>query len=130
MKKNIFRKFGILAIYLFGSIVEGTETKNSDIDIGIVFKDPLCIDDTLNLYTMIQKELSNVLKIDKKREIDIVFLQKASLPVQYNAIINGKVIYEDDAFERLNYEENIINHYMDFKPFLEYFDKMLIKRYL
>ncbi len=44
-------------------------------------------------------------------------------------MLYGKVIYEEDPIQRADYEERVINQYMDFKPILEYFDKVASKRY-
>jgi len=123
------KKLGIIAVYLFGSESEGATTIRSDIDIGIVLKDPKKLEDTLPLYNAIYSELSKVFKPTFFKEIDIVFLQNAPITLQYNAIIYGKVIYEEDPIQRADYEERVIKQYMDFKPILEYFDKVASKRY-
>lgn len=123
------KKLGIIAVYLFGSESEGVTTIRSDIDIGIVLKDPKKLEDTLPLYNAIYSELSKVFKPTFFKELDIVFLQNAPITLQYNAIIYGKVIYEEDPIQRADYEERVIKQYMDFKPILEYFDKVASKRY-
>lgn len=123
------KELGIIAVYLFGSESEGATTTRSDIDIGIVLKDPKKLEDTLPLYNAIYSELSKVFKPTFFKEIDIVFLQNAPITLQYNAIIYGKVIYEEDPIQRADYEERVIKQYMDFKPILEYFDKVASKRY-
>jgi len=87
------------------------------------------LEDTLPLYNAIYSELSKVFKPTFFRELDIIFLQKASITVQYNAITYGKIIYEEDPIQRAEYEERVVNQYLDFKPFLEYLDKVASKRY-
>jgi len=47
------KKLGILAVYLFGSEAEGATTIRSDIDIGVVLKDPKNLEDTRPLYNTI-----------------------------------------------------------------------------
>jgi len=49
--------------------------------------------------------------------------------LQYNAIAYGKVIYEEDSVQRADYEERVVNQYIDFKPVLEYFDSVASQRY-
>ncbi len=127
--KNEIKKLGILAIYLFGSEAEGTKTGKSDVDIGILLKDLKNLEDTRLLYNAIYLELSKVFKPTFLRELDIIFLQNAPLTLQYEAITNGKIIYEENPVKRADYEEMIVNQYMDFKPVLEYFDKIASSRY-
>ena len=127
--RRVFKKLGILAIYLFGSREEGTAMDSSDIDVGIVLKKPMMPEDTRSLYHRIYSELSKIFQTSFTKELDLVFLQKASLPLQYNAIINGRVLYEDDPVERADYEEAVAIQYMDFKPILEYFDAISMERY-
>jgi predicted nucleotidyltransferase len=38
--KAKFKGLGISTVYLFGSSVTGTKRRSSDIDIGVVFKNP------------------------------------------------------------------------------------------
>lgn len=129
LNKYKMKELGIIAVYLFGSESEGATTIRSDIDIGIVLKDPKNLEDTLPLYNAIYSELSKAFKPTFLREIDIVFLQSSPITLQHNAMLYGKVIYEEDPIQRVDYEERVINQYMDFKPILEYFDKVASKRY-
>ena len=129
LKAYKMKKLGILVVYLFGSGSYGTTTIMSDIDIGIVLKSPKNLEDTRPLYNAIYSELSKGFRPTFLRELDIVFLQNAPITLQHNAIIYGKVIYEEDPIQRVDYEERVINQYMDFKPILEYFDKVASERY-
>lgn len=123
------RELGVLAVYLFGSETEGTTTIRSDIDIGVVLKNPKNLEDTRPLYNAFYSELSKLFKPTFLRDLDIVFLQKAPLPLQYNAITRGKILYEEDPIQRADYEERVISQYMDFEPMLKYFDEIASKRY-
>lgn len=129
LEKYKMEKLGILAVYLFGSEAEGTATIRSDIDIGIVLKNTKNLEDTRPLYGAVYSELSKVFKPTFLREVDIVFLQKASITLQHNAVTHGKVIYEQDPVRRADYEERVINQYIDFKPVLEYFNKSSSERH-
>jgi hypothetical protein len=61
--------------------------------------------------------------------LDIVFLDKASLALQYDAIKDGKIIFEEDPKSTADYENRVINQYLDFKPVLDMFDRATMKRY-
>lgn len=129
LTESKMKKFGILAVYLFGSETERTTTTRSDIDIGIVLKKPKNLEDARPLYNTIYSEFSKIFKPTFLRDLDIVFLQNAPITLQYNAITHGRIIYEEDPIQRANYEERVVNQYIDFKPVLEYFDKIASKRY-
>ncbi len=123
------KKLGILAVYLFGSEAERITTVRSDIDIGIVFKYKKNLGDTRPLYNALYSEFSKIFKPTFLRQLDIVFLQNAPITLQYNAIAYGRVVYEEDPVQRADYEERVVNQYIDFKPLLEYFDIIALKRY-
>lgn len=123
------KKLGVLAVYLFGSEAEETKIIESDIDIGILLKNTKNLEDTRLIYNAVYSELSEVFKPSFLRELDIVFLQNAPLTLQFEVITKGKIVYEEDPTQRADYEEMVINQYMDFRPVLEYFDKVASSRY-
>ncbi|MBI4377917.1 MAG: nucleotidyltransferase domain-containing protein [Nitrospinae bacterium] len=129
MNKKIrikLRELGISIVYLFGSKAIGLTTPLSDIDIGVVVKDSLALEDTRALYTVLY-EIFQGLYLAKK--VDIVFLQISPLPFQYSAIKEAKVLFEEDSRITADYESYVINMNLDFKPVLEYFDKIASMRY-
>ena len=127
--KDTLKELGVLAIYLFGSQAENTSTKMSDTDIGVVLRDPRQLKDDRSLYNALFIELQRVVKPGHAGKFDIVFLQKAPIPLQYNAITDGELLFEADPVKRADYEERVVDQYLDFKPILEYFDDISLKRY-
>ena len=129
MKKEIkeeLKRLGISIIYLFGSRVTGGGNKLSDIDIGVVLKDLPSSDDTRILFNALYKLFSRLYPNSK---IDIVFLQKAPLSLQYSAIKDGKVLFEEDSILTADYECRVVNQYLDFRPVLDFFDNVGMERY-
>ncbi len=129
MKKELKRKFKELEIsivYLFGSRAMGRGSRSSDIDIGVVLKDSPPGKDTRALY---QNLYEIFIKVYPTSKLDIVFLQVAPLSLQYFAIKEGKVLFEEDPTFTADYEESIIKQYLDFKPVLDYFDKVTMGKY-
>jgi len=124
-KENL-KKLGISIVYLFGSKAIGKGTPSSDIDIGVVFKNPSIAEDTRALYTILYEFFSDLYPVSK---LDIVFLQKAPLSLQYSAIKDGKVLFEEDPVLRADYEYRVINQYLDFRPVLDFFDRIATERY-
>lgn len=124
--KNKFKQLGISIVYLFGSRITGGSNKLSDIDIGVVLKDLPSSGDTRVLYNDLYKLFS---ELYSDARIDIVFLQKAPLSLQYSAINDSKILFEEDPVVTADYEYRVVNQYLDFRPVLDFFDKVIMGRY-
>jgi uncharacterized protein len=128
MKKELKRKFeglGVAIVYLFGSRATGGASLLSDIDIGVVVRE-VSGNDTGNLYHNLYELFTEMYPASR---LDIVFLQKAALSLQYSAIREGKILFETDPKLTADYEYLVINQYLDFRPVLDYFDKVTMERY-
>ena len=124
--RNKLKGLQVSVAYLFGSGAIGKKTRLSDIDIGVVLKGPLFDKDTRSLYTVLYELFSELYRESK---IDIVFLHIAPLSLQYSAIKEGKILFEEDPLLTADYEHGVINQYLDFKPVLDFFDRSMVKRY-
>jgi len=102
----------VVAVYLFGSFVRGEEDEQSDIDIGILFRD-YSIDKLLKLFRRIDEEL------DIEREVDVRALNNSGPEFPFKVISEGKLLYESDASERADYEQYFERRYHDMKPLIE-----------
>lgn len=120
------KKINVGIVYIFGSTVQNLDSILSDVDIGVVFTDIKAIKDFLTVYNQLYEILYEALK--PKREIDLVFLQQASLNLQENVIKEGIVLYEMSYEFRSFYEEKILNEYLDFRPVNNYFDACMLRR--
>ena len=129
MKLNInkLKKLRVGIVYLFGSEVRGNTLPLSDVDIGIVFTDISVLKDSLKIYDELYRLFTEVYPL--KREIDIVFLQNSSLPLQFEAAFEGKVLYEVSPDFRADYTEKVLKDYLDFKPLLEELDKITLEAF-
>jgi len=129
MKKELKSKFeelGIIVVYLFGSRATGRESRLSDIDIGVVLQEAPRENDTRTLYHHLYTLFA---KMYSASTLDIVFLQEAPLALQYSAITEGKILFEKDPQLTVDYENYVINHYLDFRYILDYFDQVTRERY-
>jgi len=120
-------KLNIGIAYVFGSRAQGLAIKDSDMDIGIVFSEPVENADLLLIYGKLYSLFLTATR-EQQAEIDIVFLQSASLAMQFNAIKYGRVLYEISAKFRAAYEEKIMLFHSDFEPVAKEFDKMVLAR--
>jgi len=127
----------ILAIYLFGSQAISKAHPLSDVDIGVVFKEPEKYKDkTLQPYLELYQIVTEVLPKDylrhrfkmKGHEFDLVFLQFAPIHVQFNAIRDARILYESNREKRLDYEEYILKRYCDLKYIYDLHYKSVLER--
>lgn len=119
-----FRDLDIAIVYLFGSYILDTYGELSDIDIGIVLLKP-DTEDYLALFNSLYDIFS---ELYSKDNVDIVFLDKASLTLKFEVVTTGKILYRVSKEFAYNYKERIIKEYIDIKPLLEEQDKVLLER--
>ena len=128
---------GIDIVYLFGSYAQGKTHPLSDIDIGVVFKNPEKYKDkTMDAYLKLYDILTDVLPKDylkrrtkiREHEVDIVFLQFAPLNLQFNAIKDGVVLYERDEKVRFHYLEELMKRIADIQYFYNLRYKAILQR--
>lgn len=115
--RNIANKFGIAAIYLFGSQSEkgarylqgaGTNVEElSDLDAAVFFKD--IPSDPMRVYGALYKELSEVFE---PFSIDLVFMHEVDTLFQYE-IIKGIRAFAKDASLADELEEMIMKRAED-----------------
>lgn len=125
------QKAGIGIVYLYGSEALKTSDFESDLDFGVVLENPSILSDRnkfSRLYHRVYKIISEILPPDLDREIDLVFLQRASYALQFEAINYGRVLYEISPIFRVNYEEKVLKNYLDLKPILEKFYQATLSR--
>lgn len=123
-QKNQLLSLGVLAVYLFGSVAEGYKQPHSDVDIGVIFKNPLPAN-TLELYNQLDDIFA---KTFPHKELDIVLVERATLELKADMITHGQVIFDADPDRRMEFEERILLLYADFKPKLEYFNRAVLDK--
>lgn len=102
----------IVLAYLFGSQVQGNVGRLSDVDIAFLL-------DKSDEPKTVHRELhSSVASAISRERIDLVFLDKVPLELAFAIIADGELIYERDAFERVEYEAKIMSLYCDYLPVL------------
>ena len=123
------KELDIAIVYLFGSQAEGTAGEGSDIDIGIVLKNPAVLQGgTTALYQKLYDLFTDVFDMSNFRTIDIVFLDRASLELRFDAVQHGIALYEDDPDFRDAFEERTALLYRDFAPLRRMFDEAVLAK--
>lgn len=114
---------GVAAILIFGSAIDGTFHKGSDIDFAVLFKNKeMALKNPVMVYGEIYREISK----NFKGKIDIVYLHEAPLSLQFNAVTEGKLIFCSDENFFYEYKDKTIMLYLDFKYFENIFNEALI----
>ena len=123
------QRLDVDAVYLFGSQAEGVAGKSSDIDVGILLKNPIPKNESITpLYNALFEILSNTFDMSNFRTIDIVFLDRAPLELCFDVIQHGIILYESSVTARMDFEDRVAALYRDFKPVLKQFNNAVLER--
>ena len=113
--KNFFKeKEEILFAYIFGSFATKSNNKFSDIDIAI-FTDIKKINQKNFRYGYQAEVLTDLMHFLKTDKVDLILLNSAPPLLKYRVIYHGNLVYCKDDRERINFQIDSINKYMDFK---------------
>lgn len=115
----------LLGVYVFGSRVQGTARPDSDLDLGVLFRQPSYVKDPLHCFAAAQRIGTHIGRA-LGMETDVLVLNSASLELAYEVITQGVCCYSPDPDARLEREVVLQGMYFDFKPFLT----QLRRRYL
>ncbi len=113
------KKYGIRALYLFGSRAAERANPSSDYDFAVIL-DAKISPAEYSRYKL--NIISELLRFIKTEHIDLVVLNDDKVPLllKYNVIKDGKVIFENNKQQRTAAEANILIRWLDW----QYFEKM------
>lgn len=110
----IFKSYPeIIAVYLFGSYPE-LKDQAGDVDLAVLLKNP--VKSQVSVYMDLYPELAEAFA---PLEVDLLFLNSASLPVRFEVVSTGKLVYSADDNKRTDFEYIVSGEYMDFRYHLE-----------
>lgn len=111
----------MVLVYLYGSQALERANRLSDVDVGIVLKNPRLLTRRRRvfLHSKLLQCLEPLLNPQKSQEIDLVFLQTASAILRFEAINAGCPLFVADAVFRADYEESVVRQYLDIRPLVE-----------
>ena len=117
----------IVTIFLFGSYDTKYQTPLSDLDLAILTREPVSDEEELEI-------LSTVSSILQEDDVNITFLNKTNLLMQYKILSTGRLLYCADQIVLADFTEGVIKFYGDFQIDLEQFyreyDRKLREEYL
>ncbi len=102
-----------IAVYAFGSRAAGEARPDSDLDLAVLL--PAGASITMSERLGVVDKLQHIVGVD----VDLVILNEARLPVRFEIIRHGTVLWESSFDERTDAEDLIVRDYLDFRPFLE-----------
>jgi len=102
----------ISLVYLFGSQVTGRTGPRSDYDLGVLV-------DREGGSPQRRAALEHVLAvlIDTER-LDVVWLAQAPVELAFAVISAGRLLYEREVADRVEYEARVMSRYCDYLPVL------------
>jgi len=116
----VFQKYNIHTAYLFGSRASGDAGEDSDYDIACLLRKYDPDRHNLDFTVTLQGELEGKLA---PAPVDLVLLEQAPVLLRYEVIAKGVILHcEDDDF-RTDFEDRVLRDYLDFKPFLDQYDR-------
>jgi predicted nucleotidyltransferase len=118
------KNYQLADIYFFGSQISGFKREDSDLDIGVRFKNGLPKENERGkIYGNIFSDLNLCFKNQK---IDLVFIEEVPLHFQFKIINEGVLMYSENFKNSANFQEKTANYYCDYKYFIdEYFKGVL-----
>lgn len=105
----------VAAAYLFGSVARGTATIESDLDVGVVYRDRRS-DAHDRLATSLALELSRATGFER---VDLVDLEAQGSIFALRVLSDGKRAYEGHRERRIDFESETISRGLDFLPTYE-----------
>ena len=108
----IARHTNVVLAYLFGSQVEGNVGPLSDIDLALL------LDKADETGTVRNQLRSAIASVAGREQVDVVVLNRAPIELAYAVIAQGILIYQQDAYRRVEYEAKIMSLYCDYLPVL------------
>ncbi|MDH3814665.1 MAG: nucleotidyltransferase domain-containing protein [Acidobacteriota bacterium] len=104
----------LVAAYLFGSVARGTDSSNSDIDVGILLR--TAPSGELN---DLRFELEGHLERALGRRTQVVILNNAPPDLLHRVLRDGRLLVERDRAARIRFEVRARNEYFDLLPILK-----------
>ena len=118
---SILKEKEVIFSYLYGSITQNKLSQLSDIDIAVYLKEDV------NKYSRHRIRLELIGKLESifgSKRVDLVILNDIGILLSFEIINSGIVLYQSDELKRLEFEENTIKFYLDFKPIADAYNKI------
>lgn len=112
---------GVIALYLYGSILKGRLRKESDIDIAMLSDHRIAPEERLRLIAEIEAVSGKLLRpMGFTHDISVLDMRApyVSIELLYRIVTEGICVYDGAHDQRLEYEAIVKAEYFDFIPFI------------
>ncbi len=118
--KNLFEtKDDVILAFVFGSCVKGSLTKESDVDVAILFSSEPAFSDVLKIADKIS-EIT-------KREADVVVLNNASPIIKMQVLKSGIIVKKKNSAEYNNFYVRTVKEYDELKRIRKEAEENILK---
>jgi predicted nucleotidyltransferase len=111
---DILANLPVIAAYLYGSYLDHSFNKKSDIDIALLFKDSIDGHDATKIELNISAQLDQHFAVP----FDVRSINDAPLKVKGEILTQGKLVFCADEELRVDFETFVRSRYFDFLPSL------------
>lgn len=107
---------GIASAYLFGSVAEGREHRESDVDLGVLLSHETCprAAERFDVRLRLIGDLTGAIE----REVDVVILNEAPPQLARYIMTNGRRVFLADADADHACLRTVLSRVADIEPFL------------
>lgn len=95
--------------YVFGSVAEGTDRPDSDLDLAVSVHPRGTLLDDARLHDALVDALG-------RPDVDVVILEDAPLWLAYR-VVAGRPVFSRDDVARVRHRAGVEREFLDFKPF-------------
>jgi len=100
----------VLLAYLFGSYAQGGNGTWSDVDLAVFLRPGLKGDELFEAYRELYLAIRNALSAER---FDLLLLNRASLPLKFDVVSGGRLIYAQNEEVLNSFEIDVIRRYQD-----------------
>jgi predicted nucleotidyltransferase len=116
----------VSTLYIFGSLANGGERKESDIDLAVLIDEKLM---KKKGYDRLKNDYYSASPAFSLRSVDIVILNTASPPLKHRILKTGKILFDRNGKFRANFTAKSIIEYLDYKPMEDIFRRAVADRF-
>ena len=101
---------GVRAVYLFGSVADGTARVDSDIDVAVVPADASVREQKMAMMTELARAGYD--------RVDLVILDGKDVVLRFHVVRRNRPIFQAPGFDHPGYFTRALNEYWDLQPLL------------
>lgn len=114
----------VMALYSFGSVVNNELKPLSDLDFAILLSGQLNRQQRFKKHLELIGIFNNIFRTD---EIDLTILNDAAFRFCFVVLKTGKLLYYKNKTELIDFRDQVMKNYLDFKYFRDSFDRTFLK---